>query len=88
MRSNAARSMPLEDQIEAAEVLHAAESANLHFRFIGKAKSRQIIVNVQFASSDEETGERLRPEEFDFMIVKVLRMILARLRCTPNPALH
>ena len=46
---------------------------------MGKTKNRQFIVNVQFASQDEDTGERLRPEEFDFMIAKLLRMVLAHI---------
>jgi hypothetical protein len=78
----------VEDLIEATEVLHDGDGADLHFRFIGKAKNRQLLVNIQFASENEETGERLRPEEYDFMIVKALSLIVAHVRSRANPALH
>ncbi len=78
----------MEDRIEATEVLHNGDGADLHFRFIGNAMNRQFVVNVQFEASGTETRDRLRPEEFDFMIVKVLCLVLAHVRSRPNPALH
>lgn len=78
----------VEDRVEAVETLHKGADSELHFRFIGGAKDRQFVVNVQFEASSTESGDRLRPEEFDFMIVKVLRLVLACVRSRPNPALH
>lgn len=76
------------EDVEATEILHDPDDAELFFRYIGTAKGRQFIVNVQFEDADGATGERLRPEEFDFMISKVLRIVLARVAHAPNPALH
>jgi hypothetical protein len=78
----------LNDRIEAVATLHKDDSSELHFRFIGKVKNRQFVVNVQFEASDAENGDRLRPEELDFMIVKVLNLVFAHVRSRPNPALH
>lgn len=78
----------LEDGVEAREALQANDTEDLHFRFIGHAKQRQFVVNVQFAASDYTTGEKLRPEELDFMTSKVLGLILKHLGETPNPGLH
>lgn len=78
----------VDDAVEALEALHGADGEDLHFRFIGTARHRPFIVNVQFACADDRTNERLRPEEYDFMIGKVLALILKRLGETPNPALH
>jgi hypothetical protein len=76
------------DCVEATEVLHSADSADLHFRFIGTAKDRQFVINVQFASADETTGIRLRPEECDFLIVKILALVNSQIAERPNPGLH
>lgn len=78
----------LEDGIEAREALHNSESDDLHFRIMGAAKNRQFVVNVQFGAAADDGQERLRPEEYDFMIGKVLRLILDHMAETPNPALH
>ena len=78
----------LDDTIEALEAIHGADDEDLHFRFIGKAKRRTFVVNVQFDRADDRTKERLRPEEYDFMIGNVLALILNRLGETPNRALH
>lgn len=78
----------VEDEIDALEALHGTGDKDLHFRFIGTAKNRQFIVNVQFGSADDKTAETLRPEEYDFMIGKMLGLILERLGELPNPALH
>lgn len=80
--------MAIEDQVEAVEVLHHSGADEMHFRFIGAAKNRQFIVNIQFDAADGMNGERLRPEEFDFMVSKVLRLVLDRIAEAPNPALH
>jgi len=48
-------------QVEATEILHGDNPTDLHFRYIGTAKGRQFIVNVQFDSHDGKTGERLNP---------------------------
>jgi len=76
------------EEVEATEVLHDPNDAELSFRYIGTAKGRQFVVNVQFEGTESATGERLRPEEFDFMISKVLRIVLAQVAGTPNAALH
>lgn len=78
----------MEDGIEGLERLHGASGEDLHFRFFGTAKRRSFVVNVQFASADDSGIETLRPEEYDFMIGKVLGLILKRLSETPNAALH
>ena len=76
------------EEVEATEVLHNPHDADLIFRFIGTADCRQFIVNVQFEGADGRTGERLKPEEFDFMISKVLKIVLEQISARPNPALH
>lgn len=78
----------MEDQVEAVEVLHNAGAEDLHFRYIGTAKSRQFIVNVQFASAGDRTGEIISPGECDFMITKILGLVIDRLSALPNPGLH
>jgi|GEM_PF-6954616 len=78
----------VEDVVEALEAVHGADSDDLHFRFIGKAKRRMFVVNVLFDAADEYSKEKLRPEEYDFMMGKVLGLILKHLGETPNPALH
>lgn len=78
----------MEDCIEALEALHKPDSEELHFRFIGTAKNRQFIVNVQFGSLDAWSSEKLSPVEYDFMMAKVLDLILKHLGDTSNPALH
>ena len=78
----------MKDQIETTEVLHRPDDTELHFRFVGTAQRRQFVLNVRFKVADATTGERLRPEEFDFMISKVLTLVLARIAGMPNPALH
>ena len=78
----------LKDGVEARETLHGTDTEDLHFRFIGHARQRQFVVNVQFAAADDATRERLRPEELDFMTSKVLGLILKHLGETPNPGLH
>jgi len=78
----------VEDQIDAVEVLHNTGDADLHVRFIGMAKGRQFLVNVQFPAVDEKTAERLRPEEQDFLTVKILGLVIERVTGTPNPGLH
>lgn len=80
--------MPVEDGIEAREALHNGDSDELHFRFMGAAKNRQFVVNVQFGAADDRGTETLRPEEYDFMTSKILRLILEHMGETPNPALH
>jgi hypothetical protein len=66
----------VEDLIEGLERLHGSDAEDLHFRFIGSAKQRQFVVNVQFGAATDDSTERLRPEEHDFMIAKVLELIL------------
>lgn len=78
----------VEDGIETREALHGTDGEDLHFRFIGHAKQRQFVVNVQVAAADTKSGEKLKPEEYDFMVSKVLNLILKNLGKTPNPALH
>lgn len=78
----------MEDRVEAVEVLHKEEAEELHFRFIGAAKDRQFVVDLQFDASNAENKDRLRPEEFDSMTMKVLRLVLGHIRSRPNPALH
>ena len=78
----------MEDGIEAREALNIANSDDLHFRFLGSARGRQFVVNVEFGAVSDHGTELLRPEEYDFMIGKVLRLILEHIGQTPNPALH
>jgi len=77
----------VEDRIEALEALHSSDD-DLHFRFIGTAKDRQFIINIQFDAQSDTTGERLRAEEYDFMILKLLRMVVSHVDSRPNPALN
>jgi hypothetical protein len=78
----------VEDQIDAVEVLHNTGDADLHIRFIGMAKGRQFLVNVQFAAVNEKTTERLRPEEQDFLTVQILGLVIERITGIPKPGLH
>jgi hypothetical protein len=75
------------EEVEATEVLHDPNDAELNFRYLGTAKGRQFSLNIQFERADA-MGERLRPEEFDFMISKVLRIVLEQVANSPNAALH
>ena len=76
------------EEVEATEILHNPNDQELDFCFIGMAKSRQFVVDVQFQGADDVTGEQLRPEEFDFMVSKILRLVLAQIGNRPNPALN
>jgi hypothetical protein len=76
------------DGIEAIESLHGLGDDELHFRFIGRAKHRSFIVNVQFGAECEATRERLRPVEYDFMLAKIVTLLLERIAQNPNPDLH
>ena len=78
----------MEDNIEFISVPNNDRSTDLHFRYIGTAKSRHFIVNVQFETDHAESGEALKPEEYDFMIGKILGLILARIAAHPNSALN
>jgi len=75
-------------QIEATEILHGDDPTDLHYRYIGTAKGRQFIVNVQFDSHDSKTGEPMKPIEYAFMVVKVLGLIMERVTSTPDAGLH
>jgi hypothetical protein len=77
----------MDDRVEALEALHGSDD-DLHFRFIGTIKERQFIVNLQFAAESERTGEKLKPEEYDFMMLKVLHAVEEHIRSRPNPALN
>lgn len=77
----------VQDSIEALEALHSNDE-DLHFRFIGTAIGRQFIANIQFSSTHERSGETLKPEEYDFMALKVLSLVEDYIRSRPNPALH
>lgn len=61
---------------------------DLHFRFIGRARVRPFFLNVQFASEDEGTGERLQPVEYVFLIARILGLLLERIAVTPNAGFH
>lgn len=78
----------MSEDIAATEILHNPHDNDLYFRFIGTAKHRQFVVNIQFEGTDPNTGEQLRPEEFDFMISKVLRLVLDQINTRPNTALN
>lgn len=54
------------------ETVHGENGLNLHFRFIGQLAGRQFVVNVQFPTAREDTGERLMPIEYDFLIAKIM----------------
>jgi hypothetical protein len=78
----------MEDRLDATELLHNGDDADLHFRFLGVAKGREFVVNVQFSSPHTETGERLNPVEYDFLIAKILRLVTDQIGTRPNPGLH
>lgn len=78
----------MDDGIDALEVLHKEGDQDLHFRFFGMAMDRQFIVNIQFASSSEKAVECLMPVERDFLITKILELVLERVTKTPTPGLH
>jgi hypothetical protein len=78
----------MNNQVEALEALHKDDAEDLHFRFIGAANDRQFVVNVQFASVGDKTSEKLKPVEYDFIIGKVLGLILKYMASKPNPGLH
>jgi len=78
----------VEDNIEATEVLHNTDSADLHFRFMGIARNRTFVVNVQFGTQCEASGEGLKPIEQDFLITKILGLLLEHIAKTPNAGLH
>jgi len=75
-------------QVEATEILHSDNPTDLHFRYLGTAKGRQFVVNVQFDSRDAKTGEPLNPIEHAFMVVKVLNLVVNRVTETPDSGLH
>ncbi len=70
------------------ETFHGESGLDLHFRFIGQLAGRQFIVNVQFPAVREDTGERLTPIEYDFLIAKIMGSVIAKTAAAPNPALH
>lgn len=74
-----------QDGIEAVEVLHGEADADLHFRFFGTAIGRQFVVNVQFASEDLQTKERLPTDQREFLVGKILALVLDQLARTPRP---
>lgn len=78
----------MEDKIEALEALHQRSGAELHFRFMGTAKNRTFVVDVQFDSADQSTNEPLQPIEHDFMIGRVLDLVLKHMAKAANPGLH
>jgi hypothetical protein len=78
----------MNDQVEAVEVLHNQNAEDLHFRYIGTARGRQFVLNVQFDSADGRTKEAMLPVEYDFMITKILGLVLERLGTAPNSGLH
>jgi hypothetical protein len=43
---------------------------------------------VQFPTVREDTGERLTPIEYDFLIAKIMGSVIAKTEAAPNPALH
>jgi hypothetical protein len=78
----------MDDQVEAVEVLHNEGTDDLHFRYIGTAKGRQFVLNVQFDSADGYTGDVMLSVEHGFMITKILGLVMERLGVAPNPGLH
>ena len=78
----------MEDRVDATEMLHNGDDSDLHFRFMGVTMEREFVVNVQFASPHGETGETLQPVEYDFLIAKILRLVLDQIAARPNPGLH
>jgi hypothetical protein len=45
-------------EVEARASLHTGNSDELHFRFVGAAKRRQFVVNIQFDASSAGAAER------------------------------
>ena len=79
----------MEDCVESCETIRGGDDGDLHFRMMGTAQDRQFVVNIQCDSAASDSmGDKLRPEEYDFMIARVLRLVLERLTETPNSALH
>ena len=78
----------MEDQVEAVEVLHKAGAEDLYFRFIGTARERQFILNVQFDAINHCTGENIRPAEHNLLIARIMRLVLDHLAGTTNSDLH
>lgn len=76
------------ETVDRVDELHSPGGVDLHYRYVGTAAGRDFVVNIQFGSSRGLSDERLRPEELDFMIAKVLGLILQRLAENPNSALH
>lgn len=78
----------MEDRVEVVSALHPGNGDELHFRYIGQAKGREFVVNLQCSAADTLQGERLRPEEYDFLVAKILEVILANIAEKPNPGLR
>lgn len=76
------------DEIEALEALHQPGGDDCHFRFSGSAHGHSFLVNVQFSALNEGTGDKLPPVQFDFLICKILLMILTHIAKHPNSDLH
>ena len=75
-------------QIDATEIVNGGSCEDLHFRYIGTAKGRQFVVNVQFDLRHSETGEGMQPIERSFMVARILGMVLERVTEKPDSGLN
>jgi hypothetical protein len=80
--------VPESGRVEAMEVVNGGSPEDLHFRYIGTAKGRQFVVNVQFDLRHGKTGEPMRPIERGFMVAKVLNLVIDRATEKPDGGLH
>lgn len=78
----------VKDEVESLVALHRRGNEDCHFRAVGTAHGYKFLVNVQFSAVQDGTDERMRPEEFDFMICKILLMVLTHATKHPIPELH
>ncbi len=76
------------ERVEATEVVNGENRDDLHFRYIGTAKGRRFVVNVQFDLRHGQTGEAMQPVERGFMVVKLLNLVLSSVLKTPDGGLH
>lgn len=76
------------DEVESLRPLHERGADDLHYRYTGTVHGYRFLVNLQFSAVQDCTNEKMRPEEFDFMICKILLMVLTHTTKNPNPELN
>lgn len=78
----------MSDLVDVQQALHDPEGVDCHFRFTGTVNGRAFIVNLQFDTVDETSGEKVYPVEHDFLTCKILMMILTHVTKHSNPGLN